>query len=76
MQTLDWAEYAKFFLALLVIVNPLGAVPMFAVMTAQASADERKRIALVASVSVAIVLIVAAIGGQIRQLLAGQQQFD
>ena len=64
MQTLDWAEYTKFFLALLVIVNPLGAVPMFAVMTAQASADERKRIALVASVSVAVVLIVAAIGGQ------------
>jgi multiple antibiotic resistance protein len=37
---------------------------MFAVMTAQASADERKHIALVASVSVAIVLIVAALGGQ------------
>lgn len=61
---LDWAEYAKFFLALLVIVNPLGAVPTFAVMTAQASTEERKRIAFVASVSVAIVLIVAAIGGQ------------
>ena len=61
---LDWAEYTKFFLALLVIVNPLGAVPMFAVMTAQASADERRRIAAVASVSVAIVLTLAAIGGQ------------
>ena len=64
MQMLDWAEYTKFFLALLVIVNPLGAVPMFAVMTAQASAEERKHIAFVASVSVAIVLTVAAIGGQ------------
>jgi len=64
MQMLDWAEYTKFILALLVIVNPLGAVPMFAVMTAQVSAEERKRIAFVASVSVAIVLIVAAIGGQ------------
>lgn len=61
---LDWAEYTKFFLALLVIVNPLGAVPMFAVMTDQASADERKNIAFVASVSVAIVLILATIGGQ------------
>ena len=61
---LDWAEYTKFFLALMVIVNPLGAVPMFAVMTDQASADERKNIAFVASVSVAIVLILATIGGQ------------
>ena len=61
---LDWAEYTKFFLALLVIVNPLGAIPMFVVMTAEASAEERKHIGFVASVSVAIVLTVAAIGGQ------------
>jgi len=61
---LDWAEYTKFFLALLVIVNPLGAVPLFVSMTAQVGAEEKKHIAFVASVSVAIVLIVAAIGGQ------------
>lgn len=61
---LDWAEYTKFFLALLVIVNPLGAVPVFVSMTAQAGATEKKHIAFVASVSVAIVLMVAAIGGQ------------
>lgn len=61
---LDWAEYTKFFLALLVIVNPLGAVPMFVVMTTQASAEGTKHIAFVASVSVAIVLTVAAMGGQ------------
>lgn len=64
MQILEWAEYTKFFLALLVIVNPLGAVPVFVSMTAQAGAEEKKHIAFVASVSVAIVLIVAAIGGQ------------
>ncbi len=64
MQMLDWAEYAKFFLALLVIVNPLGAVPMFVVMTTQSSGAERRHIAFVASVAVAIVLMVAAIGGQ------------
>ncbi len=61
---LDWAEYTKFFLALLVIVNPIGAVPVFVSMTAQNSAEERKRIARVASISVAIVLIVAALGGE------------
>lgn len=61
---LDWAEYTKFFLALLVIVNPIGAVPLFVSMTAQDTAEERKRIARVASVSVAIVLVVAALGGE------------
>jgi multiple antibiotic resistance protein len=64
MQMLEWAEYTKFFLALLVIVNPLGAVPVFVSMTPQAGAEEKRHIALVASISVAIVLIVAAIGGQ------------
>jgi multiple antibiotic resistance protein len=61
---LEWAEYTKFFLALLVIVNPLGAVPVFVSMTAEAGVGEKKHIAFVASVAVAIVLIVAAIGGQ------------
>lgn len=61
---LEWAEYSKFFLALLVIVNPLGVVPMFVSMTSQAGAGEKRHIAFIASVSVAIVLVVAAIGGQ------------
>ena len=61
---LDWAEYTKFFLALLVIVNPLGAMPLFVSMTAQNSAEDTKRIARVASISVATVLVVAAIAGQ------------
>ena len=61
---LDWAEYTKFFLALLVIVNPLGTVPLFVSMTAQHSADERKHIARIASLSVGIVLVVSAIAGQ------------
>lgn len=61
---LDWAEYTKFFLALLVIVNPIGTIPLFVSMTAQDSAEDRKRIARIASISVAIVLIVAALGGE------------
>ena len=64
MQMLEWAEYTKFFMALLVIVNPLGTVPVFVSMTAQAGAGEKQHIAFVASVSVAVVLVVAAIGGQ------------
>jgi multiple antibiotic resistance protein len=61
---LDWAEYTKFFLALLVIVNPVGAVPLFVSMTEQHTIDEKRRIARVASASVAIVLILSAIAGQ------------
>src|SRR5579862_4847195 len=61
---LDWAEYTKFILALLVIVNPIGAVPLFVTMTTGNTAEERQRIARVASVSVAIVLIVSAVAGQ------------
>jgi multiple antibiotic resistance protein len=54
---LDWAEYTKFFLALIVIVNPVGAVPLFVSMTEQHTRDEKQRIARVAS-------ILAAVGGQ------------
>lgn len=61
---LEWAEYTKFFLALLVIVNPLGAVPVFVILTAQASSAEKHQIAFVASVSVAIALTLAALCGQ------------
>jgi multiple antibiotic resistance protein len=64
LQMLGWAEYTKFFLALLVIVNPLGAVPLFVSMTAQNNEEEKKNIARIASVSVAVILIIAAIAGQ------------
>ena len=61
---LDWAEYTKFFLALLVIVNPVGAVPLFVSMTDQHTIDEKRRIARTASAAVAVVLVLAAIAGQ------------
>lgn len=61
---LDWTEYAKILLALLVIVNPVGAVPLFASMTADNTAEEKRRIARISSTAVAIVLIVAAVAGQ------------
>jgi len=61
---LDWAEYTKFFLALLVIVNPVGAVPLFVSMTEQHTVDEKRRIARAASAAVAVVLVLAAIAGQ------------
>jgi multiple antibiotic resistance protein len=61
---LDWTEYTKIFLALLVIVNPVGAVPLFATMTSANTEQEKKNIARTASTAVAVVLVVAAVGGQ------------
>jgi multiple antibiotic resistance protein len=61
---LDWTEYAKILLALLVIVNPIGAVPLFASLTTDNTAAEKHHIARIASIAVATVLTVAAVGGQ------------
>lgn len=61
---LDWTEYAKILLALLVIVNPIGAVPLFASLTAENTAEEKHHIARTASIAVATVLSIAAVGGQ------------
>src|SRR5688572_1536924 len=68
---LDWTEYTKILLALLVIVNPVGGVPLFASLTAENSAAEKRNIARTASVTVAIVLIVAAIAGESLLTLFG-----
>jgi multiple antibiotic resistance protein len=61
---LHLAEYAKIFVALLVIVNPVSAVPIFVSMTTRNSDAERRLIARTASVSVAVVLVVSALIGQ------------
>src|SRR5882672_1915129 len=61
---LDFAEYVKIFVALLVIVNPIGTMPMFLGLTHRHSVADKKRIARVASISVAIVLTVSAVVGE------------
>lgn len=60
---LDWVDYAKFLMTLMVIVNPISAVPLFVSMTAGNSLAERNNIARVASISVAVVLVVSAVVG-------------
>ena len=58
------AAYIKIFVALLVVVNPFGIIPVFVAMTANQTAADRKRIARVAAVAVAVVLIVSALLGE------------
>jgi multiple antibiotic resistance protein len=61
---LDFAEYVKIFVALLVIVNPIGTMPMFLGLTHKHSVADKRRIAAVASISVAVVLALSATLGE------------
>src|SRR5207247_10778683 len=61
---LDFADYVKSFVALLVIVNPIGTMPMFLGLTHRHTVAEKKRIARVASISMAVVLPVSAVVGE------------
>jgi multiple antibiotic resistance protein len=57
-------EIAKIVIALLVLVNPLGAVPLFISLTPNYSNQERKVIAKTAAITVAIVIGLFALTGE------------
>ncbi len=61
---LPWADYLKIFMALVIIVNPVSALPLFVSMTADNTEAEKKNIARIASFSVALVLVLAALMGE------------
>lgn len=62
---LEWSEYMKIFTALLAILNPWGVLPMFLTLTGKSTPDERKHIAWTIGLSVAMVLSVTALVGEI-----------
>lgn len=59
-----WNEYSRFFIALLVILDPFFAVPIFLGLTQGVSKRHRGRIATVTALSVFLVLAVAAVLGE------------
>jgi len=59
-----WSEYTRFITALIVILDPFLAVPVFLSLTIGMSHARRVRGALVAAFSVAVVLIAAALLGE------------
>ena len=61
---LAWNEYIQIIIAIIVIIDPLGAIPIFISLTAEQSHAERKRTAYVASFSVAIILIISCLIGE------------
>lgn len=60
----SWPEYSNFFLSLLVIINPILAVPLFLSYTRGHSAAERRRAARLTSATVLAALVVAALTGE------------
>jgi multiple antibiotic resistance protein len=60
---LSWTEYLKIFTALLAIVNPIGAIPLFISLTNNLGQQERYRTALIAAITTAAVLAGACLFG-------------
>ena len=59
-----WPEYSNFFLSLLVIINPILAVPLFLTYTRGYAPAERRRAARLTSTTVLAALVAAALTGE------------
>ena len=62
--SLSLVAYVKIFVAMIVIVNPLGIMPVFVAMTASQTDGQRKTIARLAAVTVAAALLISALLGE------------
>ncbi|MBU0674988.1 MAG: YchE family NAAT transporter [Proteobacteria bacterium] len=60
----SWAEYIKFFVAMMAIVNPLGAVPVFINLTSGQPAVARKRTSMVSAMATTVILLVVLVTGE------------
>jgi len=61
---IDWTDYAKFFIGLLAIVNPIGIVPVFISLTRNQTDRQRNTAALRAAITVGTVLVVSLLMGE------------
>jgi multiple antibiotic resistance protein len=59
-----WTEYTRFFTALLVILDLFMAVPTFLALTHHYTPAERRRVVNIATLSVALILVVSALSGE------------
>lgn len=60
----DWKEYANVVTALFVIVDPVAAVPVYISLMREHSPEEKRRTPRLAALTVAIVLVTAALIGE------------
>jgi multiple antibiotic resistance protein len=61
---LPWTEYTNFAMSLFAILTPFAAVAAFLSLTAELAPNERSRVATVAALTAALVLVVAAVLGK------------
>ena len=61
---LDYPEYVKIFVALLAVINPLGAIPIFITLTPNEDMESRQKIARTSSLSATLILLVALFAGE------------
>ena len=61
---LDWNEYLKFLAGLFAIVDPLGSIPLFVVLTANQNLLERVQTARMAALTVGGVLLGVLLSGE------------
>lgn len=59
-----WSEYAKFLAALLAIVNPIGAIPVFIDLTSGQNGTQRRRTGFSAAITTFVVLIIVLLTGE------------
>lgn len=64
METGSLNEYLKFFAALLAIVNPVGAIPIFINLTANQDTGLRNKNGFMASISMGVILAVVLFSGE------------
>lgn len=60
----NWTEYTRLFTALLVIVDPFMGIPILMSLTPGYSAEERRRVVTVATLTVVGVLVISALSGE------------
>lgn len=60
----EYTEYLKIFVALLAVINPLGAISIFIALTPDEGLKSRQRIAKIASFSATLILLVALVAGE------------
>jgi len=61
---LDYTEYIKIFVALLAVINPLGAIPIFITLTPGEGREARQKIAKISSLSATTILLLSLFAGE------------
>lgn len=62
---MDWASYGQAFGTLIVIMDPLGGVPIFLSLTRDMTESQRARAAYTATFAAAMIVLVAAFAGEL-----------